>query len=94
MFHLFSAEVLNSLKKNGLEGPGKFHLTNAFVAVAGQKHAHLSSLPDRDRIMTTQVLDVRNVLRSRPDVGYIRARNFVSRHFLTFVGEADSLGAR
>ena len=72
MFHLFSAEVLNSLKKNGLQDPVNFHLMNAFVTVARQDHAHSSSLPDRDRIMTTRVLDVRNVLRSRPDVGYIR----------------------
>ena len=72
MFHLFSAEVLKLIEKSGLEGPGNFHLTNVFVAVAGQDHAHPSSLPDRDRIMTTRVLDVRNVLRSRPDVGYIR----------------------
>ena len=71
MFHLFSAEVLNSLKKNGLRNPVNFHLMNALVAVAGQDHAHPSSLRDRDRIMTTRVLDVRNVLRSRPDVGYI-----------------------
>ncbi len=76
MFHLFSAEVLNSLKKNGLLDPVNFHLMNAFVTVARQDHAHPSSLPDRDRIMTTRVLDVRNVLRSRPDVGYIRAPIF------------------
>lgn len=76
MFHLFSLEVLKLIEKRGLEGPGNFHLTNEFVAVAGQDHAHPSSLPDRDRIMTTRVLDVRNVLRSRPDVSYIRAPIF------------------
>ena len=56
------------IEKSGLEDPGNFHLTNVFIAVAGQDHAHLPRLPDRDRIMTTRVLDVRNVLRSRPDV--------------------------
>ena len=71
MFHLFSAEVLNSLKKNGLQDPVNSHLTNVFVVVAGQDYTHPPSLPDCDRIMTTRVLDVRNGLRSRPDVGYI-----------------------
>lgn len=71
MFHLFSAEVLTSLKQSGLEDPKNFPPRNAEQPLPLPRPRTPIHVPGCDRIVTTDVLDVRNVLRSRLDIGYM-----------------------
>lgn len=65
-----------------------------FVAQGRGTHATATVRRDHVGTGTAWVLDVRNALRSRPEVDSMKAVKSLACHFLTLEGQADSLGAR